>query len=69
MVEEDDNAYQYYWYQGTIVRGEPMIADPDEYDDFDYFELEDLPSLALSSNVLTLYPKIYSGEISLDSSL
>ena len=69
LIEEDDAAYQYHWYQAVISRGQPTIAYSDTFDDLDYFELEDMPSLALSHNMLTLYPKIYSGEISIDSSL
>ena len=69
LVEGDDMAYRYHWFQAIIERGQAVVADPDTANDFDYFELEDMPSLALSSNVLTLYPKIYSGEILLDSSL
>ena len=67
--EEADQEYNYHWFQAVIEGGELSIAEPDNYDDFDFFELEDLPSLALSNNMLVLYPKIYSGEVSIDTSL
>ena len=69
LIEEDDVAYQYHWYQAIISRGQPNVAYSEMFDDVDFFELDDMPSLALSHNMLTLYPKIYSGEISIDNNL
>lgn len=68
-VETDDAAYQYFWFQAAYTQPGIQTQADGDYDDIDYFELEDMPSLALSLNMLTLYPKIYSGEISLDSTL
>lgn len=67
--EQDEQYYQYHWFQAVVETGVLKIGEPDDFDDFDYFELEDMPSLALSTNMLILYPKIDSGEVSLDTSL
>lgn len=64
--EQDERFYVYHWFQAVIESGELAIGEPDKFDDFDYFELEDMPSLALSTNMLILYPKIDSGEVSID---
>lgn len=67
VFEQDDKAYKYNWFQAVIGQGIIKIMEANEYDDADYFELEDMPGLALSNNMLILYPKIYSGEISIDT--
>ena len=66
VFEDGDFAVHYQWFQAVISGGRLRVVETDKHDDFDYFELEDLPSLALSTNMLVLYPKIYSGEVSLD---
>ncbi len=65
--EEHDTDYVYQWFQARIVAGEPRIMEPNTFDDYDYFELEDLMSLALSSNMQVLFPKIISGEVALEA--
>ncbi|MBC7707723.1 NUDIX hydrolase [Polaromonas sp.] len=67
IFEQDEQEYRYNWFQAVIEAGRLAILEPDEYDDFDYYELEDMPSLSLSTNMLILYPKIFSGEVSLES--
>ena len=69
VFEQDDQEYHWHWFQAVLGGKEPVIMDMAEYDDLGYFELEDLPSLALSPNMLELYPKIDSGEVALDTSL
>ena len=66
LFEHNEQTYKYNWFQAVITDGSPAIIETDLFDDFDYFEFEDMPSLALSENMLILYPKIYSGEISVD---
>jgi ADP-ribose pyrophosphatase YjhB (NUDIX family) len=68
LSEQGDRVYQYNWFQAVIAEGLLNIMDTHSHDDADYFDLEDMPSIALSNNMLILYPKIYSGEISIDSS-
>ena len=68
LLEQGNKVYKYNWFQAVIAQGIVKIMEAYEYDDADYFELEDMPSLALSTNMLVLYPKIYSGEISIDTS-
>ena len=67
QIEVGDNLYHYHWFQVTVVMGELTIADSDTYDDLDYFDIEDMPSLAMSDDVLELYPKLYSGDIVVQS--
>lgn len=64
--EQDEDVYEYHWFQAEIVKGEPTVLETDSFDDVDYFELDDLPTLSLSLNMLVLYPKILSGEVSLE---
>ena len=61
---EGDHEYKYTWFQSAIVSGEPQICEPEKFDDFEYFELEDLLSLALSPNMQVFLEKIFSGEVS-----
>jgi 8-oxo-dGTP diphosphatase len=63
--EANDTEYIYHWFQAGIAAGEPELMEPDKFDDFDYFELEDMLGLALSGNMQVLLPKIASGEVAL----
>jgi 8-oxo-dGTP pyrophosphatase MutT (NUDIX family) len=65
IFQEDENVYEYHWFLAEIIAGEPTIIEQDSFDDLDYFELEDLMSIALSSNMQVLLPKILSGEVDL----
>jgi mutator protein MutT len=64
--EDANGNFRYYWFQAEIVSGEPEIREPHTFDDFDYFDLEDLLSLSLSANMQVLLPKLANGEIQLD---
>ena len=64
--EDATGQYRYYWFQAEIVSGEPAVQESDKFDDYDYFDLEDLMSLSLSANMQVLLPKLASGEINLD---
>jgi len=61
--EQDDTTYIYHWFLGYITEGVPDVMEADTFDDLDYFEIEDLPSLALSANMQILQPKLLSGEV------
>lgn len=63
--EEDGTEYLYHWFQAVVTGGEPRVMETDKFDDLDYFDAEDLMSLALSSNMVLLYEKIVSGEVEL----
>lgn len=63
--EIKDNEYHYTWFQAVIESGIPDLREPDMFDDLEYFDVEDLPSLALSQNMQVLFNKIFSGEVSL----
>lgn len=65
--EYDENEYRYTWFLATFTGGEPTLFEPEKFDDFDYFEVEDMMSLALSVNMLVLLEKIVSGEVALEA--
>jgi ADP-ribose pyrophosphatase YjhB (NUDIX family) len=65
-VEADDGVHIYHWFQAVITGGEPDSGGEDEYDDSDYFELEDLTSPALSESTQLLLTKLLDGVVALD---
>jgi len=65
LFEDDEHEYNYSWFQAVIVTPEPTLHEPDTFDDFDYFEIEDMLSLALSANMRVLLQKIAAGEVAL----
>ncbi len=65
--EDDVNEFEYTWFQAVITRADPQLNEPDTFDDLDYFDTEDLLSLALSQNMQVLFDKIMSGEVVLDT--
>lgn len=64
---DDENDYVYHWFQARITAGMLSLMEPDKFDDVDYFEIEDLMSLALSANMQLLLPKLIDGEVELDT--
>ena len=66
MFEEGENEYEYAWFQAVVTGADPMLNETDKFDDLDYFEVEDLMSLALSPNMLVLFDKIMSGDVALE---
>ncbi|MBC7581948.1 NUDIX hydrolase [Aeromicrobium sp.] len=52
--EEGENEYSYTWYQVKVLAGTPSIKEPHTFDDLDYFDIEDLISVALSANMQVL---------------
>jgi 8-oxo-dGTP diphosphatase len=63
--EHEETEYLFYWFLAEIVEGEPTITQPELFDDLDYIEFEDMPSLALSAASEILHHKILSGEVDL----
>jgi 8-oxo-dGTP diphosphatase len=63
--EHEETEYLFYWFLAEIVKGEPTITQPELFDDLDYIEFEDMPSLALSAASEILHHKILSGEVDL----
>lgn len=62
--QQNDKEYRYTWFQAVITSGEATIKEPQTFDDLEYFEVEDLLSLALSENMKVLLEQIFSGEVS-----
>jgi 8-oxo-dGTP diphosphatase len=62
----DGDDYSYHWFKAEIAAGEPVLVEPEIFDDYSYFELDDLPTLALSANMQVLLPKLADGEVALD---
>ncbi|MDB5176302.1 MAG: hydrolase [Candidatus Saccharibacteria bacterium] len=67
VFEQADKQYRFYWFKADIITGEPSIMEPDIFDDLDYFEIEDLVSLSLSTNMQIMYQKIFDGSLQLDA--
>lgn len=65
--EDGEREFAYTWFQAQIMGGEPQILEPETFDDFDYFDMEDLMGLALSANMTVLLAKIIDGSVALDS--
>ena len=63
--EVDDIAYKYHWFLANITGGVPDVMEAETFDDLDYFEIEDLPSLALSANMQVFHEKLLTGEVAL----
>ena len=61
---DGDHEYKYTWFQSTITSGDPKISEPEMFDDLEFFEIEELLSLALSANMRVFLEKIFSGEVS-----
>lgn len=60
----DDAEYKYTWFQAVVESGDPKICEPETFDDLEFFEVEELLSLALSPNMQVFLEKIFSGEVS-----
>jgi len=65
--EEGDHEFHFTWFQAIVTAADPELRETKLFDDLEYFEVEDLMSLALSSNMVVLLDKILSGDIALDS--
>ena len=63
--EDDANDYIYDWFTAKIIAGQLTIMEPESFDEYDYFDLDDLMSLALSANMQVMLDKLYSGEVAL----
>ncbi len=61
--EIEGRPYNYTWFQAVITEGRLHLCEPEKFDDFGYFELEKLTSLALSANMQILLERIMSGEV------
>lgn len=62
--ETEDKEYHYTWFQAVLESGIPELQEADTFDDLEHFDLEDLPSLALSQNMQVMSRKLFSGEVS-----
>ncbi|MDB5170173.1 MAG: hydrolase [Candidatus Saccharibacteria bacterium] len=67
VFEDNDRVFKFYWFQAVIARGTVRVMEEALFDDYDYIELEDLPSIALSANMLVLEQKLLSGAVVLGS--
>jgi 8-oxo-dGTP diphosphatase len=62
--ETGEKKYRYTWFQAVVVSGQPELQEMETFDDLEYFDIEDLLSLALSQNMQVLLEKLFSGEVS-----
>ncbi|CAN5133363.1 hypothetical protein BH09PAT3_BH09PAT3_1220 [soil metagenome] len=66
VFEGDDGNYKFHWFQAVIEQGEIQSLTSELFDDFDYIDLEDLPSVALSANMIVFENKLVNGDVVLD---
>ncbi len=43
--------YAYTWFLATIPNGEPLICEPETFDDLSYFDFDQLQKIELSGNM------------------
>ena len=65
--EQGDDEYQYMWFLAVVTGADPSLQETETFDDLDYFELEDLESLALSANMQVLFNEILAGSVTLET--
>ncbi|HEX8227084.1 MAG TPA: NUDIX hydrolase [Candidatus Saccharimonadales bacterium] len=63
--EDEIDDYIVYWFSARLIGDEPDTINDGEYDDFAYFDLEDMMSLALSVSSQLLMDKLYNGDVAL----
>jgi len=63
--ETNGSHYEYIWFLASIEEGTPTVREPDTFDDFSYFALEELEKLELSGNMQQLLKQIKSKAVSL----
>ncbi len=66
MLEAGEDTYEYALFQAVVTEADPQLRGTETFDDLDYFEVEDLSSLALSPISLLVLEKIISGEVALE---
>jgi 8-oxo-dGTP diphosphatase len=67
VFEDDEHEYECTWFQAVVTQADPELHETEKFDDLDYFEVEDLLSLALSTSMQMLLDKIIAGSVALDS--
>lgn len=63
--ESNGSQYNYTWFLASIQEGTPSICEPDTFDAFSYFALENLQEIELSSNMQQLFGQLKNKKISL----
>ena len=63
--EEDEQSMEYVWMKARITKGEPQILEPDKFDEFKYFDWEELRGMQgeLSLNTMNLVGEYFKGKI------
>lgn len=56
--KQDSRELDYTWFLASIVSGEPVVGDPDDYDDLKYVPMEKLKEHKLSPNMQNLLREI-----------
>lgn len=56
---------EYSWFLATIVKETPSLQEPETFDDFGYFSVEELGNLKLSGNMQEFLRQLRDGAISI----
>ena len=62
---EKDYMLHYTWYQARIVKGKVKITEPEIFDNYKYFALDDLHSVTLSTGAQAFLAMLEAGEVSI----
>ena len=65
--EDGDQLYKFFWFQAEIEQDQVQIMEGETFDDYDYIDIEDLQSVALSANMIVLEEKLVRGDVVLDA--
>ena len=62
---EEETTMEYVWMKAKIVKGDPQILEPDKFDEFKYFDWEELKGMQgeLSLNTMNLVGEYFKGKI------
>ncbi|HVS58827.1 MAG TPA: NUDIX hydrolase [Candidatus Saccharimonadales bacterium] len=63
MFTDKTGDYRYVWFLAKILSGEPRVGEPDKFDYWRFFAVEELPDLNLSANMKKFLPKLQRKEI------
>jgi 8-oxo-dGTP diphosphatase len=63
--EENNIEHVYNWFLAEIQEGELSILEPETFDEFKSFSLNELPNLKLSNNMIKLQEAVMAGSLKL----
>ncbi len=62
---QDDTDLEYTWFLARITRGEPSIMEPDKFDDLQYFRIDEMSKIRLSTGAWNFLGMLADEELKL----